>query len=280
MIRAFCLMFQAEGKQQVNQSTGSNIMKRQILMSFAGAAAVALLGLGVSTAQADQKVSVGFQMPVHVTSVVNATGCRNSPGPTVTLEGEIALGGLQAQLIFQNNVKGTHRTEVTVGPNVVLVPLGSKITIPKQPVLGGVGGNPHIWIQFYDAQGNIGDEIYLGRCVQGLKLQNNFLNNALLASIIAASGCQNSPGPYITIGGDLAISGLNARFIFRNNLKGTHTAEATASVNILPDGALVKIPKQPVLGGSGGNPLIWVQFLQGNGDPIGDPVFLGRCNKL
>jgi hypothetical protein len=38
---------------------------------------------------------------------------------------------------------------------------------PKQPVLGGVGGNPWIYLQFIDGQGNaLSGERLLGRCVQ------------------------------------------------------------------------------------------------------------------
>src|SRR5439155_1286152 len=104
-------------------------------------------------------------------------------------------GGLEIELIFQNNLKGTHQTIVTFATNVVLVPLGDKIVIPKQPVLGGVGGNPHIFIQFFNNAGNLSDEIYLGRCVQGLKLENDFLNATLAQVLIGSEGCYNHPGP-------------------------------------------------------------------------------------
>lgn len=245
-------------------------------------ALLALLNFSATSANADQQISAQFAMPMHVTALINESGCDNSPGPQITLEGSLALGGLQVQLIFANNVKGTHMTDVTFKTNLVLVPLGDAIVIPKQPVLGGVGGNPYIWIQFYNAQGNLSDEIFLGRCVQGLTLGKDFLNNALAGLVIAGGDCDNNPGPYITFEGGLALSGLNARFIFRNNLKGTHTkiVESTANVTIIPEGTPIVIPKQPVLGGSGGNPLIWIQLLQGNGDPIGNPYFLGRCVQL
>jgi len=219
-------------------------------------------------------------MPVHVTANINETGCDNSPGPQITLEGTIALGGLQVQLLFENNVKGTHQTVVTFEKTVELVPVGQEIVIPKQPVLGGVGGNPYIWLQFYNANGDLGAPIFLGRCVQGLSIGQDFLNSALIASLVTASDCSNNPGPTITFSGGLNLSGLNARFIFSNNVKGTHTAYATADVTIIPEGTSVQIPKQPVDGGSGGNPLIFIQFLQGDGTPIGDQLFLGRCVQI
>ncbi len=243
-------------------------------------AIAALLNFGSASARADQKVGAQFSQPIHAEVNINETGCNNNPGPWVTIDGEVSLGGLGLKLILANNVKGTHTTVVTLETNLVLVPVGAKIVIPKQPVRGGVGGNPHIWLQFYNKDGNLSDEIYLGRCVQGLKVANDSLNQSIAALLISALGCENNPGPYIYIGGGMTVGGLQARLIFRNNLKGTHTAEWTGAVNLIPDGTLMKIPKQPVLGGSGGNPLIWVQLLQGNGAGIGDPVFLGRCNKL
>lgn len=258
-------------------------MRRSVFTRVGGLAALlALFGFAAMPVSADQQISVQFGMPMHVTALVNESGCDNSPGPEITLEGEIALGGLQVQLIFANNVKGTHERIVTSATNVVLVALGDKIVIPKQPVKGGVGGNPHIWLQFYNSQGNVSEEIYLGRCVQGLKVERDCVSQALAGLLIAGGDCYNHPGPYITFEGGVELSGLKARFIFRNNVKGTHNriVEGTADVTILPDGSEVVIPKQPVLGGVGGNPLIWVQLLQGNCLPIDDPVFLGRCVQL
>lgn len=248
---------------------------------FCIAAATSLLTFQAVQSKADEQVGAQFSQPIHVSANINETGCNNSPGPKVTIDGEISLGGLQVQVIFANNVKGTHTTTVTLATNLVLIPVGSKITIPKQPVLGGVGGNPLIWIQLFDDNNNnLTDEIFLGRCVQGLKVDQDVLNASLAGLVMTAADCDNNPGPYITFGGGMSLSGLNARFIFRNNVQGTHTATATANATVIPSGTLITIPKQPVLGGSGGNPLIWVQLLQGNGTPIGDPQFVGRCNQI
>src|SRR5262249_27537752 len=104
-------------------------------------ALLAVLAFGATSTRADQQISAKFSMPMHIAALVNESGCNNSPGPQITLEGSIALGGLQVQLTFANNVKGTHTTVVTSQSSVVLVPLGDSIVIPKQPVLGGVGGN-------------------------------------------------------------------------------------------------------------------------------------------
>lgn len=245
---------------------------------------IALVALGLTVPQllrADQQVMARYSMPVKVMGKVTETGCLNSPGPQITLEGELILGGMQVQLVFQNNDKGTHTTTVTYGTNVALVTLGDAITLPKQPVLGGVGGNPYIWIQFHDGEGkNLTKELYLGRCVQGLEISPEFLCQVAALADVAAVDCSNNPGPVIEVGGTITFSGLHARFIFRNNLKGTHTAEDIRDVELIVKGSEATIPKQPSQGGAGGNPIISLQFLDGTGGVIGTPVKLGRCVQL
>lgn len=231
--------------------------------------------------RAEQHLSTQLSLLMQINGTVTETGCNNSPGPEITLEGQLLLSGVQAKMIFQNNVKGTHTTTVTYSTNIVIVPLGGAITLPKQPVQGGVGGNPHIWIQFHDGAGNdLTDEQYLGRCVQGLNISPSFLGDVLAQADVAGLDCANSPGPIISVGGSVTFSGLHARFIFRNNLKGRHTATDTRDVALVVQGSSITIPKQPVLGGSGGNPIISLQFVDGEGAPLDGPIRLGRCNQL
>ena len=46
---------------------------------------------------------MSYQMPGHLEATVDATGCENSPGPYITFDGSLALGGLGVRLIFTNN---------------------------------------------------------------------------------------------------------------------------------------------------------------------------------
>src|SRR5829696_6378873 len=188
---------------------------KQLLTIFSVVAA------SVCAAHAQTTIKNTFDMPLQVNGSVTASDCDNSGGPQVTLDGEINLGGLAVQLIFQNNVKGTHTASVT-STSVVVLALGESITIPKQPVRGGAGGNPHILIQFHDGEGNdLTEEFYLGRCVQGLSITPELLAAVIASGTIDADGCSNRGGPFITLGGSLTLSGLHARIIFRNNLIGT-----------------------------------------------------------
>lgn len=242
-------------------------------------AALALLYAPAS--QADQQVSALFNLPIHVDAVVDESGCENHPGPTITLGGKIKLGGLGARLTFMNNAKGTHTATVVSQYDVTLLLAGSTIEIPKQPVQGGVGGNPHIYLQFHDGNGtDMSEEFYLGRCVQGLKVSTDLLQEAVARANVHAEGCSNNKGPFITLDGDLVLGGLHARIILRNNVKGTHTAEDERDVAIVLEGSKIVLPKQPIKGGAGGNPIISIQFLHGDGTPIGEPEVLGRCVQL
>ena len=245
----------------------------------AGLAGAALLG--ITSARADQTVTAMFEMNMSANLRVDSADCQNSRGPEVTLHGDISLGGMKMKLIFMNNAKGTHTAEVVRETEVTLLPLGSSITIPKQPVRGGVGGNPHIYLQLVDENGNeMTQEYYLGRCVQGLTLSPDLLNQAMALVNIQSDGCSNRKGPFITMDGALTLSGLHAKIIFRNNVKGTHTAEVTRDVTLIQDGTKIVLLKQPSRGGVGGNPIISIQFLEGDGEPISAPVVLGRCVQL
>jgi hypothetical protein len=251
-------------------------MKPQRLITVAAAMLAA-----VQIAHADRQVSANFAMPIHINAVVDESGCENHPGPEISMGGEIKLGGLKARIIFSNNLKGTHTVAVVGQFDVTMLVEGQSIQIPKQPVLGGVGGNPYIYMAFHDGKGNdLSEEFLLGRCVQGMNVTADLLQEALARANVHSEGCSNRRGPFITLDGDLVLGGLHARFIFRNNVKGQHTAEDTRDVAIILDGSRIVLPKQPSRGGVGGNPLISLQFLHGNNTPMGEPVLLGRCNQL
>lgn len=248
---------------------------------------LSLAWIGASLdARAAQHVSTTFSMPVRLQAALETSGCDNSPGPQITLSGALELGGLGMDLIFRNNEKGTHTYTDGQVVEAIGVPAGERITIPKQPVLGGVGGNPFIWIQLTDASGRaMTNEIYLGRCVQGTtSVAADFTLPSTALAAITATECSNSPGPYITLNGQMEVGGLGARLIFRNNdnpAGGPHKADDSIVVEatLLPAQGIT-FPKQPVLGGVGGNPWISLLFKQGSGEAIGNEFLIGRCEQL
>ena len=248
--------------------------------------AFTLLALSACLASVASAATVSQKLGQTYTVNLRATpsGCENNPGPYVTLDGDLTLGGIGARIILSNNTKGTHTAGADVVADVNLIPAGEKFQISKQPSRGGVGGNPWIYFQFLDAQGgSLCAPIKLGRCVQGLTNASGVFSILTGATCNVSSGdCTNSGGPHITLDGELRLGGLNGRLILTNNAKFTHAAsdDVVIDVVLLPDGQSITFAKQPPLGGAGGNPLIYLQFTSGSGSPIGSPILLGRCNQL
>lgn len=205
----------------------------------------------------------------------------------ITLEGALTLAGLGVELIFKNNQKGTHTHIEETTATVIVIPEGESIQFPKQPVQGGVGGNPFIWLQLIGSNNDaLTGEIFLGRCVQGLteEISADFFLPSTATAQVSSESCDNK-GSTITLSGELALTGINARLIFRNNdnpVGGPHEHDepTTVDIVIIPEGQSIEFAKQPPLGGAGGNPLVSLRFLNEEGEPIGDEFLLGRCNKL
>ncbi len=256
--------------------------RKQMRRLYIAPALVAMIALATYAAAATQ-VGTSVALPAIGQFSTTASGCDNSPGPFITMNGEISLGGLGVRMYFQNNVDGTHTYISTTTVDVVVLPAGQTITFAKQPPLGGVGGNPWIYLQLVASNGNsVTDPVLLGRCVQGFfSTTINFAIAALATADVVVNDCSNN-GPSITLSGQVSLTGISARFIFTNNQIGTHThiASTSVSVVIIPAGQSITFPKQPVLGGVGGNPWIYVQFLDSNGNPVGDKILLGRCVQL
>jgi hypothetical protein len=229
-------------------------------------------------------VNQNLSQMASVSLSATPSGCENNPGPYITLNGEMRLSGISARIILSNNTKFTHSAGADVSADVVIIPAGESIQIAKQPSQGGVGGNPWIYLQFCDGKGkDLGSPQLLGRCVQGLtKASGNFTIPTGASCNVSGGDCTNSGGPSITLSGELKLGGLGAKLILTNNAKFTHatSADVVVSVVLLEDGKSITFAKQPPLGGAGGNPLIYLQFLSGSGSPLGSPILLGRCNQL
>ena len=96
---------------------------------------------------------------------LTTSGCSNNPGPYITINGEMDLGGVKAKIILSNNAKLTHVASTDVVADVDLIPEGDAIKIAKQPSRGGVGGNPWIYVALVGADGAaLSDEVLVGRC--------------------------------------------------------------------------------------------------------------------
>jgi len=285
-----------EMTMKLDSSTNILWLKRRLGMSSTYLKRLALLaGVAMSlalapAARALQMVTTAFSEPMNLQATVSAFNCENSPGPWINFEGAVTLGGMNVQMIFRNNINKDVHTLVEDIQTVAGVTAGTTVRIPKQPshpftdgTGTGVGGNPWISIQLVDTNDKpLSGEVLLGRCVQGAFAPSiDFSASVIGQAIIETLDCTNNPGPHINVSGSMSVSpGVKARFIFRNQRTdgAPHEAVAIAEVTLFSNGFAFSFPKQPVLGGVGGNPWISVRFA--NPEPIGPETLLGRCVQL
>jgi len=226
-----------------------------------------------------QSVSI----PARVQGTLTTASCTVGSGPTITLGGELALGGLAADVIFRNNVKGTHEHVDELAASTVLLPANATLVIPAQSMTGPIL-DPVISVQIVDDAGQpVSAEIALGACEAGsFPVSAAVTIDTTVDLEVNVGGCANHPGPTITVAGSVRFAGLRARLIVRDGVGGPIVGEAStdASVVVLASGETLTIPKQPVRGGVGGNPWIWVQLVDGDGGALTDEILIGRCVEL
>jgi len=112
--------------------------------------------------------TVEFVTGVIAQALIETLDCTNNPGPFINVSGSMTVSpGVKARLIFRNQRTDGAPHEASAMADVTLFTDGFTFSFPKQPVQGGVGGNPWISVRFADASGQpMGPETLLGRCVQ------------------------------------------------------------------------------------------------------------------
>ena len=165
------------------------------------------VGASLSTAAmaGPAQISQGFGLVARVDVDVTAAQCDNR-GNTIDIESTITLiPDVGLTLTFSNKIvnnNGYHPASVTGTGDITLTPAEGGIHLPKQGVYeDGVTGNPHIWALIE------GQEIYLGRCVQGLRLNHlsiDVTSPAFIQAIISGLECSNRGSKIgVTSGADL-----------------------------------------------------------------------------
>jgi len=246
-----------------------------------------LSALALSAGCAGEPAPITIQQtvsfPARVQGTVTTASCSVGTGPTITLSGELALGGLGANLIFRNNQKGTHEHVEELATSTVLLPADATIDIVPQTMPGQIV-DPFISIQIIDDAGNpVTAEIVLGPCQTGtFPVDASIVIETTVELAVSVDGCANHPGPTITVDGAVQFAGLRARIIVRDGAGGPIVGEAStdAALVVLSAGESLTIPKQPVRGGVGGNPWIYLQLLDGTGDLLTEEILVGRCVQL
>jgi hypothetical protein len=88
------------------------------------------------------------------------------------------------------------------------------------------------------------EEIYLGRCVQGLAITPELLAAVLASATIEASDCSNNPAVHYARR-FIDLIRLHASVIFRNNVIGTHETDVERDATLIPSGSQIKIHSNP-----------------------------------
>ncbi|MFM7719471.1 MAG: hypothetical protein ACKO8G_08325 [Actinomycetota bacterium] len=203
--------------------------------------------------------------------------CDNA-STTVDITGDMTGGDVDVLLLFSNNARGTRTDSTTSTAAITLTPETLPLEIPKQPPLGGAGGNPSIWI---DLDGDDAGPILLGRCVQGLSfdLRSPVHVPASLAFVFEALECSNR-GSTVTVGAEAGTDPITGELILTNNRNARHAAEGgDASVAVTLDPAAEIRKGGGHAEGAGGNPWISVRYRQGGGDWSAAEA-IGRCQDL
>ena len=231
---------------------------------------------------ASPEVQQTFSLPVHATATAQLSGCNTSDGVSVALNGQLALARLDARLTFYNNEKGTHGATVIAQGEAPVIAAGAAITIPGEPSATQVQGDPHVFLQLVDGSDRaLTGQASLGGC--GASSTPVALDFTLPATARATVTCSNHPGASVTLASELVFdAGVAAKVMLQDPSTQDQRAAASGTLTLPIESAqgTLQFAKQPVNGGGGGNPWIYLQFLDGTGAPFGQEFLIGRCAQL
>jgi hypothetical protein len=119
-------------------------------------------------------VNALFKLVGHAKGNIDGS-CKNHPGPYITIDGSLIVGGIDGNIIFtnQDSLDAVHRRDVAGKLTFEIVPDGGGVVWPKQPFKDidgdgegdGVTGNPLLFFTFTDTDGlGMSREYRLGRC--------------------------------------------------------------------------------------------------------------------
>jgi hypothetical protein len=251
-------------------------------------------GGGGGSGSSGSTSTVQFRLPVQATVEVDPNSWCDNQGPHITLNTTSMFGGFATRIQFSKNKKDAWHDPVT-GESVAELTLSTgeaTSSLPKQPPLGGAGGNPFIYIQ-PDAE--VEDYYYIGRCVQDGKIgQLNHGRWSVDTSALATSTmnvqaleCSNK-GSHLTISTDTTADAPGGNIVLSNSdlgLNPQHIANVAATFGFaLGEG--LKVRKGGGVSGVGGNPYISSEF--GSYEDGVFSAFTGtfnnyggkRCNKI
>ena len=101
---------------------------------------------------------------------------------------------------------------------------------------------------------------------------------AQFVASVQATACTTAPGPQVTIGGELNMSGLDVDMEF-SNPQGEPGGPVTVARAVVPPDQPMTVTQQSVTGAVPNNPYIWLQLTDSKGKALTSEIFLGRCDE-
>lgn len=249
-----------------------------------GILVVALIAL-TGEAVAKDRIQQTIDMPAQFAATIQTTDCTVTPGPRVTLQGGLTMAPLDIEVVF-SHLMGAGNPHGGVTVKKAVVPTDAPPTpSPQQAIVGAFAGNPFLWLQLTDSRGRpLTSEVFLGRCDEG-QFQKT-IDVALpveTSADVSAEACEVSTGPIIDLNGQIQVSPIHGKVIFRSTDAaggGQKPAEVAIDLVFISPGPTFLLPQEQAQAGTGGNPLISTQYRLANGAAIGVEEKLGRCSSL
>jgi len=225
--------------------------------------------------------SESLTVPAHVTGSLASCSATTT---MLTVDAHIDVAATGLRVVFSNNARFTHEASVDVLRQLPILPVTFTVPVPTDGATMS-SARPWVWLELFTPTGEpIGVPIFLGDCANGATTFDVTIDvpaDVLVRGAVTTQ-CANAPGPTITLDGTLRLDGLRARIV----LTGRDVAPDVSSVRgdeqdvalLVPlDHSSFEIPKQPVRGGAGGNPWIYLEPIDATGAAIAAPLRIGRC---
>lgn len=212
-----------------------------------------------------------INVPVTLQAIVEAMDCSNHQGAYVNFGGSYEVGSINAHVHFKSgktSVLGSGDSEFVENVEVVPATSGS---FNKQPSLGGVGGNPYIWVQI-----NNDAWIYAGRCVQGFRMviDRTYQVPSTVSTFNKSMTCSNTESSMVIDDAQVTSGSIPMQVMLDSQWTGQmrpSTKAAGVTVTINGSGSFTSGHRPR---GMGGNPDILLGFGTNSAGS------LGKCKAL
>jgi hypothetical protein len=252
--------------------------------TFVGAVAASVALFASCGQEASTDVArAELSLPVQLVTTSASTLCRSAAGATITFGGSVEVQGAGVRLVLTNNAQFTHETSIDVASELAVVPATFTIDVPSSSISSSSSTTRTIWIEIVDDQGSVlAGPVLVASCADPSRTVSTSL--ALPAELIvhdaSTTDCVNhAPGATVMLDGALRLSALSARLLFADgdDLATAHVVELPVTAAVIVASRDIAIPKQPVHGGVGGNPWIYVEPIDAAGHALAEPTLIGRC---